>query len=248
MSAMAESREGMNAAKAPAAHPQGRSTKAASLKICTKHGRRGWATGNRKGEHMSKIMSGRAVIAGLTALLLSAAPPPRDLRLDNAEDLASVAGSPWVIASSMAGGPHAQGALAAIDRRDRTIRRLYPEGRITDTPGGLDVGDCPGMPAANTFKPHGIAYVAKGEVGGRLYVVNHGGRESIEFFDLALAPAPRLRWVGCTILPSGAFGNGVAAVADGTLYMTNMGRPLDGSEPLSDMGGEVVAWRPMLVM
>src|SRR6185369_2384777 len=29
---------------------------------------------------------------------------------------------------------------------------------------------------------------------------------------------------------------------DGTLYMTNMGRPLDGSAPLSDMGGQVVAW------
>jgi sugar lactone lactonase YvrE len=192
---------------------------------------------------MTRIIARRAVIAGLAALLLSAAPSPRDLRLDNAEDLALVTGSPWVVASSMAGGAHAQGALAAIDRRDGTIRRLYPEGGITDTPGGGSVGDCPGMPAAQTFQPHGIAYVAKGEAGGRLYVVNHGGRESIEFFDLALTPTPRLRWAGCTIVPTGARGNGVAAVADGTLYMTNMGRPLDGSAPLSDIGGEVVAWR-----
>jgi sugar lactone lactonase YvrE len=191
---------------------------------------------------MIKIIAPRAVIAGLATLLLSAAPPSRALHLDNAEDLASVAGSPWVIASSMAGGAQAQGSLAAIDARDGTIRRLYPESGVNDTPSDPGVRDCPGMPAADTFKPHGIAYVPKGKTGGRLYVVNHGARESIEFFDVVLTPAPRLHWVGCAIVPPGAFGNGVAAVADGTLYMTNMGRPLDGSAPLSDMGGQVVAW------
>jgi hypothetical protein len=38
----------------------------------------------------------------------------------------------------------------------------------------------------------------------RLLVVNHGGRESIEVFDVDLAPArPRLVWRGCLPMPAG---------------------------------------------
>lgn len=195
---------------------------------------------------MSSISRLCVAMFGCTAAALSAAPPASDIILANAEDLAPLPASSWVIASSMAGGPRPSGALAAIDRRDGSVRLIYPEPAAAAVAEKLAAqgraeGDCPAAPPA-PFKPHGIAYVPKGAAGGRLYVVNHGGRESIEFFDLTLKPVPMLRWAGCAVFPAGAFGNGVAAMPDGTLYATNMGRPLSGGAPVSEMGGDVLSW------
>lgn len=174
------------------------------------------------------------------ACMPAAAAERRHVTLSNAEDLALVDGGRWVIASSMFGGTQASGAIVSIGISDGAVRRLYP-GSASARSGGQ--WNCPGEVAADVFAPHGIA-LQPGE-GGKavLYVVNHGGRESIEMFELEPSQ-PGLRWLGCAVLPPGAWGNSVAVAADGTLFVTNMGQPIDGSKAISEMGGDVLSWSP----
>jgi hypothetical protein len=177
-----------------------------------------------------------------TALLALANPAAGEDRgaisIPNAEDLA-VLDEQWVIASSMAGGGRSAGHLAAISSDDGAVHRLYPGAGTTArslTPA------CSQPVDEKTFQPHGIAL---GRKDGRqqLYVVNHGARESVEFFAIQPGAVPRLEWTGCAILPQGAFANSVAVASDGTLYGTNMGKPLDGSPQTSPMGGDIISWR-----
>ncbi|MDB6061240.1 MAG: hypothetical protein JWM78_1343 [Verrucomicrobiaceae bacterium] len=156
----------------------------------------------------------------------------------NAEDFALLDGGKWVISSSMLGGQQAQGGMYAIDVRTGVAQQIYPNSAAEKStlPG------CPEQVAAAEFAPHGVALhkSTKGET--LLYVVNHGGRESIEIFAVELRDKPVLHWRGCLVEPAGAFGNAVAVAADDTVYMTNMGRPMDGSAAFSPFGGDVLAW------
>lgn len=157
----------------------------------------------------------------------------------NGEDIAPIPGSPWIIVSSMAGGDRTSGKIAAFNRRSGKVVTLYPDGRE----GGLaTTGGCAKQVMANEFKPHGIALQRGDDGKNRLYVVNHGGRESVEIFELDNRKLPRLTWTGCAIKPPGVFGNGVAPQPDGSFFMTNMGDPLDGSKPAVPMTGEIVSW------
>lgn len=183
----------------------------------------------------------RAVHALLACALAALSGPGASapVRAVNAEDLAPLPGGRWVIASSMAGGGQASGQLLAIDTKTGRSTPLDP-----NAGAGRGAGDpaCAGQIDPAEFKPHGIALVTGQDGAMRLYVVNHG-RESVEIFAVQAGKAPRLRWIGCVKSPEGLSANSVAALPDGRLFVTNMGRPLDGSQPLSPiMGGEVASW------
>lgn len=187
-----------------------------------------------------KAIGCAAVLAAASCMALAA-----EDRIDivNVEDIAVLDGARWAIASSMSGGVQAAGALYAIDTGSQRVQQLYP---LASQPGTSEMAQCAAPVTAAAFAPHGIALHTDASGAQRLYAVNHGGRESLEVFsvtgNLAQNNAPQLRWVGCIPLPKGAFGNSVAIAADGTLYLTNMGQPLDGSAAISPMGGEVIAW------
>lgn len=75
-------------------------------------------------------------------------------------------------------------------------------------------------PDSAALSPHGIDLVARDDGDLALLVVNHGGRESVEFF--AVAATGNLSWRGCVIPPADAFLNDVAARRDGGFYVTHM--------------------------
>ncbi|MEM7098625.1 MAG: SMP-30/gluconolactonase/LRE family protein [Pseudomonadota bacterium] len=79
--------------------------------------------------------------------------------------------------------------------------------------------DCP-APQSAAFSPHGIDLVRRETGDLSLLVVNHGGRESIEFF--AVSPTGDLAWRGCAMPPGDPFLNDVAARQDGGFYVTHM--------------------------
>lgn len=102
------------------------------------------------------------------------------------------------------------------------------------------------------FAPHGMDVLALKSRSPMLAVVNHGGREAIELFEVAYATAgPALGWRGCIPLLEEVFLNDVALVPDGSVFATHMmGTPggLEGSLDVVRMfsggdTGEVLAWR-----
>src|SRR3546814_7680043 len=80
----------------------------------------------------------------------------------------------WVIASSMVGGTQPQGELYLIDAKTSTPARIA----LTAAEG---TPRCPGGFQPSSLAPHGLALRPEGG-DSVLYVVNQGGRESIERF------------------------------------------------------------------
>jgi hypothetical protein len=97
---------------------------------------------------------------------------------------------------------------------------------------------------------HGLALRPAAEGRYTVYATNHGGRESIEVFELNLeagpAGIPSAIWVGCVLLPPKLAANSVAAFSDGTLVATVLILPGKTFEDAFAMRntGIVLQWTP----
>src|SRR6185503_17968258 len=103
----------------------------------------------------------------------------------------------------------------------RTV--AFSGGDATAAPAGERWGDatCPGPPSA-AFSPHGIDLARRRDGRLALLAVNHGGRESVEFFEVAEPEHPTVTWRGCAIPPPESFLNEVAILPDGGFVTTHM--------------------------
>lgn len=209
---------------------------------------------------MSWIRSGlaAAALAGAAALLCGAAPAKPSAaacaasgRISfvcgpaNAEDVVVVPGGRYLISSGMSadGGV---GALYLVDARKRlaVLLALDVSGKAL-----APYGACPSRPDLKRFASHGLA-LRPGSAGRHeLYVVNHGGRESVEVFSVdASGRAPRLRWIGCLVMPEGATPNSVAPLPDGGLVVSKFQQAGDAKAFEKMAAGEATGllytWRP----
>ena len=149
--------------------------------------------------------------------------------LRNVEDMAVLPGGRWLIASSMS-SDDAKAGLYAVETKTARHHQLYPG----NPPADPETSPRPAPDAAQSacttelapgeFAGHGISYRPTSARGGELYVVNHGGRESIEIFDVELPgagrAAPKLKWKSCLLAPAGTVGNAVTWTPDGRIYAT----------------------------
>ena len=107
--------------------------------------------------------------------------------------------------------------------------------------------DC-SPPVTAALSPHGIDLTTRDDGELALLVVNHGGRESVEFF--AVAANGDLAWRGCALPPGDPFINDVAARHDGGFYVTHMwNKSSDFAETAAALQagkptGWVWAWTP----
>jgi hypothetical protein len=150
--------------------------------------------------------------------------------LQNPEDLAVVPGGEYLLFSQFGtihdckGRP---GNIALLNVASEKVTALFPQGGIGKTPRisqGPDWGDknCPGPPT-KAFNPHGIDLSTRKDGKQQLLVVNHGGREAIEFFELVEAQKGfELQWRGCAIAPDDSFLNDVVALPQGGFLTTHM--------------------------
>jgi hypothetical protein len=173
----------------------------------------------------------------------------------NPEDLALLPGGAWVAVSQF-GGDGVPGSLVAFRNSDDSRRTLYPHGdddlsSATPSAGWGDAA-CSGPPDASVFTPHGLDVLRRKGQLPLLAVVNHGGREAVELFEVAYARGgPALAWRGCVPLPDDVWLNDVVLLPDGSLMATHMFAPLDDFEGAADLvrmftggdTGEVLAWR-----
>jgi hypothetical protein len=141
--------------------------------------------------------------------------------LQNPEDVVLVPGTRWLLASGMAPGA----GLTVIDTQAKTARKLFGPGTANVRADNARFANCPGPLDPSQAVLHGLAL--RPATGGRwtVYATNHGGRESVEVFELTFGTIGTNQilsasWIGCVLLPPQLAANSVAAFSDGTLVAT----------------------------
>jgi hypothetical protein len=164
--------------------------------------------------------------------------------LKNAEDMIRLADSRWALVSRLGRDPQAPGGFSLVDLKTRTSRVLTPD---VSKPPVARYSDCPRAPVASELVTHGldVRQLAHGPM--EVFAVNHGGRESIEVFDVQVrGQEPTLTWKGCVILPADISANAVAALPDG-MAVSSFGA--SGDQGTADLlaghpSGFVGRWTP----
>lgn len=168
--------------------------------------------------------------------------------LYNAEDFAPVPGTRWMVASGMESIGHPAGHLYMVDTQAKTAREVFPDSTAWD-PDTATYGDV-ARPDLATFSANGLALRPGDDGVHTVYVVNHGGRESIEVLtvDARGDGEPTLTWVGAIIQEEGVWGNSVAPLPDGGLVATNFMDLRDPAAPekvlAREITGNVKEWHP----
>jgi hypothetical protein len=170
--------------------------------------------------------------------------------VENAEDVVAIPGTDWVITGAMWSADLPRARMFFINIRTHEMRPAWPDNFTID----LDrerFGDV--EPPKDAYSFHGLDIIKRGSI-IELYQVNHAqehgagkGRESVEIFEIDLAPSgPSLRWRGAVLGPSWLGGNDLCALPEGGFAITNFCYP--GPEALK-MGrsggicGNVLEWR-----
>jgi hypothetical protein len=188
-----------------------------------------------------------AAIAAAPAMAADACAPAGGLNficnVPAAEDLVEVPKTNYLIASAMAAG----GGINLVETRTKKVTNLYPGTGVVARHDKAKFGACPGVPDPKLVVLHGVALRPAANGHYTLYGVNHGGRESIEVFDIEMkAGVPTLAWTGCLVMPTGMAANSVSAWKDGTVIATIPSMP--GVTPEDRKAGKptgaVVQWTP----
>jgi sugar lactone lactonase YvrE len=131
------------------------------------------------------------------------------------------------------------------------VQVAYPAPGATSSRGDASWGDpeCPGPPGA-AISPHGIDVAKRPDGRTSLLAVNHGGRESVELFEVLWSGAEaRLEWRGCALAPEGALFNDAVHLPGSGFLVTRM---LDRDDEMWGMlraslgraTGRVYEWQP----
>jgi sugar lactone lactonase YvrE len=167
-----------------------------------------------------------------------------DCQFQNPEDLAPSPDGRLLVSQYGGMQDRGPGSLAIYDPATRTLEVLFPNAEPFAS--GWGDPDCePPDPAL--FSPHGLDIERRDDGRHQLAVVNHGGRESVELFELAADG--RLSWRGCALGPEGAYFNDVVVLRSGGFWVTQMfphGSDLWGPirARLGFDTGWVYAWAP----
>jgi hypothetical protein len=159
--------------------------------------------------------------------------------LISVEDFLPVMGGRWLV-----GGSYVEKSvgLYLIDPRARTAKPVSLS--LAAQPDPLYAG-CAAPDLAN-LQTHGLdVRTVNGHI--TVFVINHGGRESVEVFRLHPA-AGTAEWVGCALPPEGVTGNSISAMAHGAFVMTKFvdSRDKQGFQHIlaGQVTGTVYLWTP----
>jgi hypothetical protein len=168
------------------------------------------------------------------------------------EDLVQIPGTQWILVSGMGGAspgsPPGPGDLYLLNASDKHWHSIAQASLAVVNRNTKLYGDCP-APDAAQFISHGLAIRAGRNGRHTLYVINHGGRESVEVFAVdARGAQPRLSWTGCAVLTASAWLNAVVPLPGEGFIVTSTFDPRD-PQARAKMGsgqyaGAVYEWQP----
>jgi len=116
------------------------------------------------------------------------------------------------------------GNLVFFDSNTQTVRKAFPlpqhdNNELLDNWGESTCS----APNQALFSPHGISLKQRHDGRHQLAVVNHGGRDSIEMFEVLQQDQQyHLSWRGCVLPEDGIFMNDVALMKNGGFVATHM--------------------------
>lgn len=145
------------------------------------------------------------------------------------------------------------GRISLYDVHAGTVAPLYPprapSGPVPVAPAAGERA-CPGPPG-QAFSPHGIHLGRDGSGRPWLLVVNHGGREAVEIFDVDIdAAGVKLAWRDCVVAPEATWMNDVVTLPGGGFAVSHMiarhatRDAIHAAEQSRADTGEVRAWFP----
>lgn len=204
---------------------------------------------------MKKLMAGIFLICGMGLCGGAAAadncPSTDSLKLicgaEAVEDLVRLGSTHWLIGSGMGEGGRG-GHLRLIDTTAKRFENLYPVGKTTPAHDARRFPDCRDEPDPAKFSAHGVAMRDAG--GGRqeLMVINHGGREAVEFFAVTQPNGkPAVQWLGCVPMPADTSINSLAPMPDGGFVTTLFSIPSKGGITAvfgRQITGGLLRWTP----
>ena len=175
--------------------------------------------------------------------------------VDGIESICSVVAPEDVVRSPSAqhlvfGQMAAPGGLFLLDTRDDAVYDLTsPDALQVEALAGWGDPACAAPPTE--WLLHGLDSGVRPDGSWQLLAVNHGGRESVEFFELEPTEegSPRAIWRGCVEAPRDGNFNDVAALSDGG-FVVSQPTAADagmGTALLAILGvdsGFVHRWRP----
>lgn len=167
--------------------------------------------------------------------------------VENPEDVVLVPDSAWLLA----GGMKAGSGLYLIDTPTRAVTNLYPADAAKSAQDHTTYAGCPSPLDPTQANLHGLSIRQSGTDHYTVYAVNHGGRESVEVFDLDTRTAtPSATWEGCVLMPAALKGNGVATFQDGTILATVPYTPGKSFDDVvaGQTTGTVLMWTPGMQM
>jgi sugar lactone lactonase YvrE len=165
------------------------------------------------------------------------------------EDLVVLPGDQWVAAGAYAG----RGGVYLVRASDRSAVFVYPTEKAVERLDAKTYSTCPGPPDAATkakFQTHGLFLLPGANSVHRLFVVLHGGRESVEVFEIdARQATPAVAWIGCAVAPDPIGLNSVRGLPDGGFIATNflartggLGSPAAKAMMAGEKNGELWEW------
>ena len=108
-----------------------------------------------------------------------------------------------------------QGSLSVLNTQDKSVHRIYP-GSDSSIASEEFWGEASCATPGEAFQAHGIDLRRRSDGRWQLLVVNHGSRESVEFFEVFDdGSSVLLSWRGCALGPDQAAFNDVVARRDG---------------------------------
>lgn len=114
----------------------------------------------------------------------------------------------------------APGKLVELRLSSGRLRTLYPRpDRPLSEKGSWGDTHCTGE-LGTDLSPHGMHLSRRADGRWQLLLVNHGRRESVEFFELGMKNT--LYWRGCAVAPPGSLLNDVTAMPDGGFVVSTM--------------------------
>lgn len=140
------------------------------------------------------------------------------------EDIAALDDGKHLLLSHFAGMEHGSGSVSVFNIETETFVQQFPPVSGVINTDEADWGDASCTPPAlEEFRPHGTHLRQLDNGRWRYLVVNHGGRESIEMFELTRdASENSLSWRGCVLAAEETFMNDVVGLANGDLLFTRM--------------------------